>query len=542
MYRVDADGLTSGAYIYLWLQRNFPHVTLTFDCNEGKRHGLNEDFVSRIPKETNLIIAPDSSSSDLEWHKVLDEMEIDLLILDHHEIDVDISDTPACVINNQDGQYPNPTLSAPGVVYKFLDEFEYRYFEELGLEPNAHEYMDLVATGLVSDLMDVRNYETRFLVLEGLKEYGKSSLLLQAILEEASKRKDVSEVTIDTIGWDVAPIINAIFRQGSLEDRYDLFKALVNFEETRVYQPQKKTKDNPDKTPIEESLQANIIRRAKTIKGQQDREVKKELTLIKGEIESNELHNNPVIIYDATDKIGNGHSGLVANKLAQEYMRPVLMLNGEGGSGRNYDKFPIEDLNDWLTQSGLIECSGHQSAFGIAFSKDNISQLQEWCNAQLEGQDLSPVYHVDMEIDVTKLKNKHIERVGKVMSIFGGKGMEKPIFVVKNIELETADVQRLGKTSTMLKFSTNVNGEEITFVRPFTSAEVYKDFVCENSKQTRGLGTDSVGNKKIEATVIGTFEVNEFNGKSYPQVTIKEFVTRPVNTDSGRRRRKFGVK
>ena len=34
------------------------------------------------------------------------------------------------------------------------------------------------------------------------------------------------------------------------------FKAMVNFEEVRTYQPQKKTKDNPDKLPIEESLQA----------------------------------------------------------------------------------------------------------------------------------------------------------------------------------------------------------------------------------------------------------------------------------------------
>ncbi len=51
------------------------------------------------------MIAPDSSSSDLEWHKVLDEKEIDLLILDHHEIDRDIEGTPACVINNQDGSY-----------------------------------------------------------------------------------------------------------------------------------------------------------------------------------------------------------------------------------------------------------------------------------------------------------------------------------------------------------------------------------------------------------------------------------------------------
>lgn len=355
---VDVDGLTSAGLVYLWVQRNFPHCILTFDCNEGKRHGLNEDIVSRIPSDTHLMIAPDSSSSDLEWHYILKDKGIDLLILDHHEIDVNIEGTPACVINNQDGSYPNPTLSAPGVVYKFLDEFEYRYFEQLGLEPNAHEFMDLVSTGMVSDLCDLRNTETRFLVLQGLKDYGKSSLLLQALLEEARKRKEIEEVTIDTIGWDIAPTINAIFRQGSLEDRYDLFKALTNFQETRIYQPLKKTKDNPDKLPIEESLQANIIRRAKTIKGQQDREVKKEMELIKSEIDEMGLSDNAVIIYDATNKIESGHSGLVANKLAQEYMKPILIVNGEGGSGRNYDKFPILNLNEWLMSSGLIECSG----------------------------------------------------------------------------------------------------------------------------------------------------------------------------------------
>ena len=85
-------------------------------------------------------------------------------------------------------------------------------------------------------------------------------------MEEASKRKDVTEPTIDTIGWDVAPPINAIFRQGGLEDRYDLFKALTNHVETRVHIPSRKSKDNPDKSPIEESLQANVLRRAKTIK------------------------------------------------------------------------------------------------------------------------------------------------------------------------------------------------------------------------------------------------------------------------------------
>lgn len=502
---------------------------------------MNEDIIGRIPIDTHLVIAPDSSSSDVEWHYVLKDKGIDLLILDHHEIDVDIEGTPACVINNQDGSYPNPTLSAPGVVYKFLDEFEYTYFEELGLTPNAHEYMDLVATGLVSDLCDLRNPETRFFVLEGLKDYGKSSLLLQALIEEASRRKDMTEITIDTIGWDIAPTINAIFRQGDLQDRYDLFKALVNFEEVCTYQPQKKTKDNPDKLPIEESLQANIIRRAKTIKGHQDREVKKEMATIKEHIESNGMMNNQVIIYDATGNIAQGHSGLIANKLAQEYMRPALVLNGEGGSGRSYDKFPLDDLNNWLTSSGLIECSGHQRAFGFSFDRANTDKLQQWCNEQLEGRDLTPVFHVDLEIEVAKLKNRHIEKVGRLMSTFGGKGMEKPQFVVKNIVIDSADIQRLGKTGSMVKFSTNINGEVITFVRPFTSTELYKEMICENvEKGRKGIHRDgAAGNKKIELTIIGEFQINTFNGKDYPQIVIKEFESNIATASRGRRERRF---
>ena len=142
-----------------------------------------------------------------------------------------------------------------------------------------------------------------------------------------------------------------------------------------------------------------------------------------------------------------------------------------------------------------------------------------------------------MEIDIKKLKNKHILKVGKMMPTFGGKGMDKPTFAITNIVIETADVQRLGQTSTMMKFVTNINGEEITFIRPFTSADKYKEFICDGGK-SRGLGSESTGNKKIEATIIGTFGINSFNGKDYPQILIEEFVTKSVD-NGGRRRRRF---
>ena len=93
----------------------------------------------------------------------------------------------------------------------------------------------------------------------------------------------------------------------------------------------------------------------------------------------------------------------------------------------------------------------------------------------------------------------------------------------------------------MVKFTTNINGEVITFIRPFTSKEVYQEMTCENVETGRkGINrSGSAGNKKISLTILGEFEVEEFNGKQYPQVTIKHFESKPVVQGSGRRQRKF---
>ena len=68
--------------------RIFEVASSSFDCNEGKRHGLNFDIVERIPKETTLLVIPDSSSSDVTFHEELYNAGLDLLILDHHEFDI----------------------------------------------------------------------------------------------------------------------------------------------------------------------------------------------------------------------------------------------------------------------------------------------------------------------------------------------------------------------------------------------------------------------------------------------------------------------
>ena len=525
IFDVDVDGLTSGALYYLWHKERYPHIPITFDCNEGKRHGLNFDIIERIPDETTLLVIPDSSSSDVIFHDELYSGGYDILILDHHEFDI-MQPTSAVIVNCMDGRYPNTNLTGVGVVYKFLEQYE------LDLRHDC-EYLDsllpLVTLGQLADLADVRDLETRGLCLQGLEDFVKNNLLLQAIVEEQEYSMK-GECNFTTISWYVAPLMNAIFRQGTLEDRIDLFKAICNFEEERVYTPQRKTKDNPNKEPIVESLQKNIIRRAKSIKSHQDNEVKKEVK----EIQSMVDETDKVIIVDITGIVSPGHSGLIANRLAHQYKRPVILVNDKGGSGRGYDEHPIENFNEWISRSGLIECSGHGNAFGITFTREQIPQLKEWCNEQLQDVDTEPVWHVDFEFDISKLKESHVKRVGQFNSSWGGFGMEEPLFAITGIQIETGDIQRLGAKATMMKFTTEINGQEIAFIRPFTGDEVYKEFICENAKR-RGISRDSVGNKKIEVTLIGKFKINEFAGKQFAQVEIVEFDTK-VATQKRQRR------
>ena len=525
IFDVDVDGLTSGALYYLWHKERYPHIPITFDCNEGKRHGLNFDIVERIPKETTLLIIPDSSSSDVIFHEELYSTGYDILILDHHEFDT-MQPTSAVIVNCMDGKYPNTNLTGVGVVYKFLEQYELDLAHDL---THLDSLLPLVTLGQLADLADVRNLETRGLCLQGLEDFAENNLLLKAIVEEQEYSMK-GECNFTTISWYVAPLMNAIFRQGTLEDRIDLFKAICNFEEERVYTPQRKTKDNPNKEPIIESLQKNIIRRAKSIKSHQDNEVKKEVKEIQNMVDE----TDKVIIVDITGIVSPGHSGLIANRLAHQYKRPVILVNDKGGSGRGYDEHPIENFNEWISQSGLIECSGHGNAFGITFTREQIPQLKDWCNEQLQDIDTEPVWHVDFEFDISKLKESHVKRVGQFNSSWGGFGMEEPLFAITGIQIETGDIQRLGAKATMMKFSTEINGQEISFIRPFTGDEVYKEFICENAKR-RGISRDSVGNKKIEVTLIGKFKINEFAGKQFAQVEIVEFDTK-VATQKRQRR------
>ena len=145
----DNDGYTSAAIIYQYIKRVNCHCKVDYWLHEGKQHGLQDHIDKLMEQDYNydLIVLPDSSSNDIEYHNMLSDIHTPCLILDHHLTDVKLSDN-AIVINNQlSPNYTNKELTGAGVVYQFC-----RYIDSrIGQKWDNH-YLGLAAWGTIGDL------------------------------------------------------------------------------------------------------------------------------------------------------------------------------------------------------------------------------------------------------------------------------------------------------------------------------------------------------------------------------------------------------
>ena len=83
----DVDGFSSSStlinYMNDYLKALFPNFSIEYYTPEGKAHGL-ETIMNIFTKEKicDLIILPDSSSNDYQWHEELKKLGYDILVLD----------------------------------------------------------------------------------------------------------------------------------------------------------------------------------------------------------------------------------------------------------------------------------------------------------------------------------------------------------------------------------------------------------------------------------------------------------------------------
>lgn len=513
----DVDGFTSSAYLRQFILKINPEARIEYRLDFNKRHGLFYEDVAHFKKgELGLIIIPDASILVKEAQQIKENLgDVPILILDHHEIEEDNQDMfdYATVINCMVGGYANKFLSGVGVVHKFCSAYCSKYGINQAV---ANYYLDLVALGLTADAMDLRSLESRYYVLEGLREENRHNELIKEMMERNPENFFGGNLTIHSVGWSIGPLINATIRYGKPEEQIDLFRALCGEQEDREYQPRRKHKDDP-KPPVEiHSLQKTMARVCDNVKSRQDTEVRKFMTKIEEVIEKEHLEQNSIIIVDGSNILTKTTvTGLVANKVASKYKRPVLILKNYtndtfGGSGRNYDKGMIEDLRGFLGEFELFEkLAGHSNAFGIEIKKDKIQELTNSYNEKMPLSNLVTIHEVDYEVPADKLKLKDIHNVANAYQIWGN-SVDEPMFAITNLRINAQDINAYGENQGFIRFVYR----GIPFIKKYCPKGDYDQMVLKDRK------TIGSSKKDLVLNLICSFTLNEYEGKITPQVKI----------------------
>lgn len=506
----DIDGYTSASSIYKYIKLLNKDIKITYSIHTGKQHGLSSDI--EIPNDCDLLIIPDAGSNDVEQCKQLKTRGIDIIILDHHEIEY--PNEYAIVVNNQMGSYPNKNLSGVGVVYKFLKAYDEEFWFDY-----ADSFLDIVALGNIGDSVDLREYETRYYVNVGIAKI--RSKLLKALINKQSFYIQDS-LTINSIQFYICPIINALIRIGTSIDKDLLFRAFIETDEMFKYK-----KRNSDEEE-DETIYDRVARLCSNTKAKQDRQVTKEVELIENLIKEKKLDDNKFLFINVTGLLGETYSGLVANKIAEKYGKPTFILRKidskdeevlYGGSARNFRNSPIQNLKSYVESTELFDFyQGHGNAFGVNVKRNNIMEIIEKCNQDLKDIDMEKIYLVDFTMDYDDLSITFVKDIDEMKDIFCF-GIEEPSIYISNITLDVDNILVMGKTKNSWKFSSE---SDLISVVNF-GADVENDYILNMcQKKEDGEPYD----REITIDAVCKVSINNFNGLLTPQIIIKDYVVK----------------
>lgn len=481
----------------------------------------------KIYDDTTLVILPDSGSNEIDRCKNLALNFIDVICLDHHIIEQ--FNPYAAVVNCMDGKYPNTHLCGAAVTWLFLWGFcqEYAMFPDDELKSFLLSLLDLVAIATISDIMEVTNEDNMYFIQNGLSNI--QSKALRAFLTSAEV--NLNDVTVEDIKFKVSPLISAMIRMGSMEEKELLFRAFIDDYEEFDYEKR-------GSLSVEtENIYDRVVRLCKNAKSRQDRAKQKLLD----ECQVHEYDHILLVEYQA-DK-GSTLTGLVANELANQYCKPCIVFhrNGENddvtessieysGSIRNYDGSPISSFKSIL-EFAFENCKvqGHDNAAGIIFGNISPEEFSNKFTSALFSsywdtvEDVSPVaigekeFKVDFSIPADDVDAGFIQKL-HWFERYSGFGFAPVTALVTDIKVSSENFKTIGKNSFNWKISDEeTNVSYVKFKINMAEDELVQKF------DDFDLGATFYSDTGYIIDAVCTFGLNVYKGEIHPQAIIKDY-------------------
>lgn len=495
----DCDGFTSAAIMHQYIHCIDNSIEIDYILHENKQHGLQDHIDKILDNQENysLIILPDSSSNDGVYHDQLKEINLPCLVLDHHITDTPLSDN-AIIINNQlSSQYPNKDLTGAGVVYQFCRVLDYLYEVDF-----ADNFIDLAALGIIGDMGSMVQIENRYISKTGLANI--KNFFFKSVLDKQSYSTG-GKVNPITVAFYVVPLINAMIRVGTMEEKERLYMAFVDGTK-KIPSNKRGAKGTLEYAAIES------VRECTNARAKQNRLLDNAMVKLESKVFKYDLLENKILFIrlEDEDDFPAELNGLCAMRLAAKFKKPTIVarLNDEGyvrGSARGLNQSALDSFKNFLDESKMFEyTAGHDNAFGCSIPDKDLFNFHEWANNKLADIDFGEgVYEVNF---VRSAADKDIQDIvfdlGKYEECWG-QDTPEPIIFIHDLNITRDDYQIMGKNSDTLK------------ITKFGIA--YMKFHAKDLIEELGQYDE------IKMNLVGRTNINSWMGVETPQIFIDAY-------------------
>lgn len=409
----DCDGITSTSILYKCLKKYNANVSYRLPLRE-EGYGVSPSAISEAAYDgVSLIITVDNGSSAHDAMEEATKIGVEVIVTDHHEI---LGNHPRCYAfvnpKRHDNNYPFPELCGAGVAFKMVHAL--CTITKRNWESEIKYYIELATLGTIADLMPLRG-ENRIICKLGLR---RMNVAPSKVFSDIIKRLKVSQVNSGTIGFQIAPIFNAL---GRIDDPNLAVEILTN--------------DTTNPKDIEKLFEFNQKRKQLTSEQYELCE--------KAIVENNLAKSSVIIVY------GDYHHGLIgilASRIAEKYNKPAIVISENGtGSCRSVNGTSFSIINTLNRCKKLLtKFGGHQAAAGFSIKPCekllNVFTQDMQIAAQHEGP-IKPVKHFFTECSPQYFSNNIYDDIHSLEPF--GQGFSQPIFLSNSLMF--TETQTFGK-------------------------------------------------------------------------------------------------
>lgn len=479
----DVDGVTSTTLLWETLEQIGVTVAATLPDRLREGYGLSRAGVDRLKEAgATLIVTVDCGVTAHEEVEYCTAQGIDVVVIDHHTVPVTLPRAVAVINPHRDDCHGAAEhLCAVGVTFNLCLALrkhlrEQGFFSATRPEPDLRRGLDLVALGTVADVVPLVD-DNRVFVSYGVKALRQAARQGMAALLEVAK-VEPQRISASTLGYQLGPRINAAGRLGDAMTAVRLLRCAHPAEALGL--AARLDEENRSRRELERRMTEEAV----------------------AEIEASDEHRAARVLVVGRDEWHPGVVGIVASRLVERFGKPTVVVGEDGrGSGRSIPAYHLHEglcaVSDTLDGFG-----GHAHAAGVRVKPGALGRFRDALCAQaasaLNPEDLRRVWLHDGELDVDGLDPALCDSLERAAP-YGRKNPE-PLFYV--------------------------TGARVRALRELNGGHFKATIHPRRAVEAIAFGqADRIGEFHGELSLLGTPELNFWQGNSRVQLRLRDFGT-----------------